>query len=36
VREGHSYGFRARYRRVGPTLTPGEANASIVVNVSYR
>jgi type 1 fimbria pilin len=36
VREGHSYGFRARYRRVGQTVTPGEANASIVVNVSYR
>lgn len=36
VREGRSYGFRARYRRVGPTVTPGEANASIVVNVSYR
>jgi type 1 fimbria pilin len=36
VHEGHSYGFRARYRRVGQTLTPGEANASIVVNVAYR
>jgi type 1 fimbria pilin len=36
VREGHSYGFRARYRRVGKTVTPGDANASIVVNVSYR
>lgn len=36
VREGGSYGFRARYRRVGTTVTPGEANASIVVNVSYR
>jgi type 1 fimbria pilin len=36
VHEGHSYGFRARYRRVGQTVTPGEANASIVVNVSYR
>lgn len=36
VHEGRSYGFRARYRRVGQTVTPGEANASIVVNVSYR
>ena len=36
VREGRSYGFRARYRRVGQTVTPGAANASIVVNVSYR
>jgi type 1 fimbria pilin len=36
VREGHGYAFRARYRRVGQTITPGEANASIVVNVSYR
>jgi len=36
VREGRSYGFRARYRRVGQVVTPGEANASIVVNVSYR
>jgi type 1 fimbria pilin len=36
VREGRSYGFRARYRLVGQTVTPGEANASIVVNVSYR
>jgi type 1 fimbria pilin len=36
VREGRSYGFRARYRRVGQTVTPGEANASIVVNVHYR
>jgi type 1 fimbria pilin len=36
VREGRSYGFRARYRRVGQTVAPGEANASIVVNVSYR
>lgn len=36
VHEGHSYGFRARYRRVGQAVTPGEANASIVVNVSYR
>jgi type 1 fimbria pilin len=36
VREGRSYGFRARYRRVGQTVTPGDANASITVNVSYR
>ncbi|HVI57159.1 MAG TPA: fimbrial protein [Luteibacter sp.] len=36
VRDGHSYGFRARYRRVGQTVTAGEANTSIVVNVSYR
>jgi type 1 fimbria pilin len=36
VREGHSYGFRARYRRVGQTVTPGEANASVIVKVSYR
>jgi type 1 fimbria pilin len=36
VHEGRSYGFRARYRRVGPSVAPGEANASIVVNVSYR
>jgi type 1 fimbria pilin len=36
VRDGHSYGFRARYRRVGQTVMPGEANASIVVNVRYR
>ena len=36
VPDGHSYGFRARYRRVGSTLTPGEANASILVDVSYR
>jgi type 1 fimbria pilin len=34
--EGHSYGFRARYRRVGQTVTPGQANASIVVNLRYR
>jgi type 1 fimbria pilin len=34
--EGHTYGFRARYRRVGETITPGPANASIVVNVQYR
>lgn len=36
VQDGHSYGFRARYRRVGQTVMPGEANASIVVNVRYR
>lgn len=36
AREGRSYGFRARYRRVGQAISPGDANASIVVNVSYR
>ncbi|MET0937587.1 MAG: fimbrial protein [Luteibacter sp.] len=34
--EGQGYHFRARYRTVGRVLTPGSANASIVVNVGYR
>lgn len=33
---GGGWGFRARYRAVGKTITPGPANTSIVVNVSYR
>ena len=32
----HGYVFRARYRATGKPITPGPANASIVVNVSYR
>jgi type 1 fimbria pilin len=32
----HGYVFRARYRATGKAVTPGPANASIVVNVSYR
>lgn len=36
VGAGQSYGFRARYRTDGATLAPGDANASITVNVSYR
>jgi type 1 fimbria pilin len=36
VREGQSYGFRARYRTTGKPLAPGAANASITVNVAYR
>ncbi|WP_448099269.1 fimbrial protein [Luteibacter yeojuensis] len=36
VREGQSYGFRARYRTTGKPLAPGSANASITVNVAYR
>lgn len=36
VKEGRSYGFRARYRTTGKPLAPGSANASITVNVAYR
>lgn len=36
VREGRSYGFRARYRTTGKPLAPGSANTSITVNVAYR
>lgn len=34
--EGRLYGFRARYRATGTTLTAGSANLRLTVDVAYR